>query len=492
MIFLKKSLFLLCLFLCACVGTLENPTQSFGTRDTVFQFDENDNPVEIDIKEFLSQKRDTFIPKINTRLNDAGEFEVFETDTGKILFKSNIGERTMLCATDNQNFYFLSNANTENYHLLKYSLKDKKFITIGKRDACLESAHFDNQNGKISLAILSYNDNRKIYFSEKFKRAEEKIFAEFSSNKIHWSEKVKHADKWLVTLYFKNRPEKNIVYDFEKKSITPLRDQHKNWRETTRREEIFFKARDGTSINAVLTWNKNLVGKKNLPLVVFPHGGPASKSDVNFDFRAHILAEAGFLVVQPNYRSSEWFGKSFRFAGMKPEGIKKSQQDIEDCVKYLISTGVADKDKIAIFGGSWGGFCTAYALAFTPQYYKAGVVFFGVFDIVEMLKSPNIPCNKALDSFQYGELPKDELALKSISPQHYVKNIKAPITIYHFKNDTVIDYAQSENFVAELKALDKKFEFITGAGEHGFESDKAEHEAYLKMIKFFKREMNLD
>ena len=284
------------------------------------------------------------------------------------------------------------------------------------------------------------------------------------------------------------------MFDFNTASIKELKDSFANWRQTTSRKDINFTSRDGKKINAILTFPKTSENSKRLPVVMFPHGGPFAKADLDFDFRAHFLAQAGYLVVQPNYRGSAFFGKDFRFAGFGVVGIKKAQQDIEDCLKHLINIEIADKNKVAILGGSWGGYCAAYALTFTPQYYKAGVLLFGAYNLPEMLKTfpKKSNANRGLDRIQYGILPKDEFALKTISPYFFAHKISSPVMMYHFKDDEIIEYAQGEAYAKKLKELGKDVRFISGKGEHGFTSDLEEENQYRRIVDFFNTKLKVN
>lgn len=479
----------------SCVSIKKNrewEVTDYTSFNTIFNFNDDGEVVSCNINDFsnlLLSKYST--PRLDSRLNTNGEFEIFDSFTNNVIYTSDIGERIFLVASDNEDFYFYTNAESNYYRLEKFNLNKCKFEVICEKNCDFENIVSYLTSDGIKLSIANFSDGSKIYFEDRFCRAEKIIKNRFSPYKIHWESKSPKNDTWIVSLSYSERPNKTITYSFKNKNIVELYDSFANWENLTNRSEITILSRDNKKISTILTYRNDLKCKKKLPVVVFPHGGPGSKTDLTFDFRAHYLAREGFLVIQPNYRGSEGFGKIFRFSGFGCEGIKKAQEDIEDTVKYLIENEIADKDKIAILGGSWGAYCAAYALTFTPKYYKAGVLFFGAYDLPTMLESFPIKskAHKALDMLQYGKLPQDRELLKSISPIHAVSNIQAPILIYHFFNDEVIEYSQGETFVNELKKYKKSFEFISGDGEHGFPSDEAEEEVYMKLIKFIKEKL---
>ncbi|MBK8601747.1 MAG: S9 family peptidase [Saprospiraceae bacterium] len=149
---------------------------------------------------------------------------------------------------------------------------------------------------------------------------------------------------------------------------------------------ISYKSSDGLMIPAYLTLPPG--GKtKNLPVVILVHGGPKGPRDYwGYNPQVQFLANRGYAVLQPNFRASGGYGKAFLNAGDLQWG-KLMQDDITWGVKHLISTGVADKNKVAIMGGSYGGYATLAGLAFTPDVYACGVDIVGPSNILTLLGS---------------------------------------------------------------------------------------------------------
>ena len=163
---------------------------------------------------------------------------------------------------------------------------------------------------------------------------------------------------------------------------------------------IKYTARDGLIIHGYLTIPLGTSGK-NLPMVVHPHGGPNVRDTMRYDTYVQFLASRGYAVFQPNFRGSTGYGAYHYISANKQFG-KTMQDDITDGVNYLIDQGVADPDRIAIFGGSYGGYATMAGLTFTPDLYAAGINFVGVVDL-ELLQEDSNRNSRRFGGF-YDEL----------------------------------------------------------------------------------------
>ncbi len=140
---------------------------------------------------------------------------------------------------------------------------------------------------------------------------------------------------------------------------------------------IQYKSRDGLTIHGYLTMPNGKENEKNLPVVINPHGGPWWRDSWGFNPEIQFLANRGYAVLQMNFRSSTGYGRKFWEAGFKQWGLKM-QDDITDGVNWLIEQGIADPKRIAIYGGSYGGYATLAGITFTPELYSCAVDYVGV------------------------------------------------------------------------------------------------------------------
>src|SRR5213075_1501961 len=150
---------------------------------------------------------------------------------------------------------------------------------------------------------------------------------------------------------------------------------------------IEYKARDGLTIHGYLTLPPESPGK-NLPMIVMPHGGPNVRDTWDFDSSVQFLANRGYAVLRMNFRGSTGYGLKFLRAGFKEWG-GKMQDDITDGVKWAISEGIADKNRMAIFGASYGGYAALMGLITTAELFKSGINYVGVTDVKALAHSAN-------------------------------------------------------------------------------------------------------
>src|SRR5690606_36667829 len=144
---------------------------------------------------------------------------------------------------------------------------------------------------------------------------------------------------------------------------------------------ITFKSRDGLTIHGYITLPKEALAGKRVPLIVNPHGGPQGVRDSwGFNPETQLFASRGYATLQVNFRISGGYGKDFLRAGFKQIG-RNVMADVEDGVQYIIKQGWADKDRIAIYGGSHGGYATLMGMIRTPELYRCGVDYVGVSNI---------------------------------------------------------------------------------------------------------------
>jgi len=231
---------------------------------------------------------------------------------------------------------------------------------------------------------------------------------------------------------------------------------------------ITYKARDGLEIPAYVTKRKDT--PPNAPLIVFPHGGPASRDAYDFDYEAQYFAYKGYVVLQPQYRGSYGFGDSFERAGNRH--LAQMTTDLEDGVRYLAGQHMIDPSRVCVVGWSWGGYLAQAALAFTPDTYVCGISGDGVSDLMESLNDDD-------DGFWGGHVGTywreiigrkgaDSDMIHATSPIDHVDSIKVPLLLIHGKADPVVSIRQSDRMNAAMKKADKDVTYISVPDmEHG-------------------------
>jgi dipeptidyl aminopeptidase/acylaminoacyl peptidase len=231
---------------------------------------------------------------------------------------------------------------------------------------------------------------------------------------------------------------------------------------------ISFKARDGLTVHGYLTTPVGVPAKK-LPTVLLVHGGPWGRDSWGYDSMVQWLANRGYAVLQVNYRGSTGYGKRFLNAGNR-EWAGKMHTDLIDAVNWIVEKGIADKKKVAIMGGSYGGYATLVGLTFSPDVFAAGVDLVGPSNLVTLFKTmPKYWAPyKAMFARRVGDPAKEEF-LKSRSPLFFVNKIKAPLLIGQGANDPRVKQSESDQIVAALRKENKPVEYIVYTDEgHGF------------------------
>ena len=226
-----------------------------------------------------------------------------------------------------------------------------------------------------------------------------------------------------------------------------------------------YSARDGLKIPALVTWPVGLAAadRKNLPLVVLPHGGPAAYDALGYDDLAQFFANEGYVVLQPNFRGSSGFGLAFEDAGNNEWG-RKMQDDITDGVGALVADGSVNAKRICIVGWSYGGYAALAGGALTPDLYACVASVAGVSDLREMLDWEYDRLGERSRGYHYwidkiGDPNKDGAAIEKVSPARLASRFKAPVLLIHGNDDTTVPPSQSNKMADALKGAGKTVTF---------------------------------
>jgi dipeptidyl aminopeptidase/acylaminoacyl peptidase len=231
---------------------------------------------------------------------------------------------------------------------------------------------------------------------------------------------------------------------------------------------------------------------KGLPLVVLPHGGPASRDTPGFDWWAQALASRGYAVLQPNFRGSDGFGRGFREAGYGQWG-RKMQTDLSDGVRYLAGQGTIDPARVCIVGASYGGYAALAGATLDTGVYRCAAAVAGVSDLKRMLASQ--PDYGRTSTTRYwsrfmGVEGRNDPQLTALSPVAFADRVTIPILLVHGLDDTVVRYEQSEMMAKALRRAGKPVEFITLAGEDHWLSRGATRLQMLEAVAAFLEKHN--
>lgn len=226
-------------------------------------------------------------------------------------------------------------------------------------------------------------------------------------------------------------------------------------------------------------------------MIVLPHGGPWQRDSWGYDPESQFLASRGYIVFRPNYRGSSGYTASISITPAMD--FRKMHEDVTDGVRALIASKTADPARIAIFGGSFGGYLALAGVAFEPDLYRCAASFAGVFDLETMMKDDRSNDNDfryELFRSEFGSAKENRELFEALSPLRHAKKIKARIFVAHGEEDQNADTAQSRRLVKALKSAGVEHEtmFISGEG-HGLAAMKNRVEFFRRLEAFLKKNL---
>jgi dipeptidyl aminopeptidase/acylaminoacyl peptidase len=284
-------------------------------------------------------------------------------------------------------------------------------------------------------------------------------------------------------------PSNLFAYDFATKSVKQLTEtlsKEINSNDLVEAEVVRFKSFDGMVIPSIYYKPHNASPTNKVPAIVWVHGGPGGQTTRGYSAQIQHLVNNGYAVLGINNRGSSGYGKTFFAADDRKHG----REPLWDCVEaktYLASLGYIDPERIAIMGGSYGGYMTLAALAFRPEAFKVGVNIFGVSNWLRTLES--IPpywesFRKALYE-EVGDPVKDKDFLVATSPLFHAKEIRKPLFVIQGANDPRVIKAESDDIVEAVKKNNVPVEYVVFSDEgHGFSKKKNQAEAYQRIVDF--------
>ena len=297
---------------------------------------------------------------------------------------------------------------------------------------------------------------------------------------------------WLAAYVNDDGPVRYYAYDRDSKEATFLFDHQPALSEYSlaKMEPFSYAARDGLTIHGYLTFPPG-GERENLPTVLNVHGGPWARDTWGYDPEAQWLANRGYLSVQVNFRGSTGYGKDFVNAGDKEWGAKM-HDDLLDAVDWVVEHGHADRDKVAIYGGSYGGYAALAGAAFTPDVFACAVDIVGPSNLKTLIES--IPAYWAPMIAQFhtrvGNPDTEEDFMWSRSPLSKAGDIRIPLLIAQGANDPRVKQAEAEQIVAALteNGIDHEYMLFPDEG-HGFAKPENRLKFYAAAERFLAKHL---
>ncbi len=399
---------------------------------------------------------------------------------------------------DNSRVYMLTNVGAPDLiRLVLFDPQTKKeelVDTDPENRVDFSGAVFSEKTGAL-VGTVYLDDTQRIYFRDKeFEADYELIKKKLPGKQIAFGGSTTDERKWMIVVSDDTEPGERHLYDRDTKTLTK---QYHVFDKLPRQslaemKPIRYKSSDGLEIPAYLTLPKG-VPAKGLPTIVVPHGGPWARDAFGYSPMAQFFANRGYAVLQPNFRGSTGYGEKFLNAANNQWG-EKMQDDITWGVKHLISEGIADPKRVAILGGSYGGYAALAGVAFTPDVYAAGVSIVGPSNLMTLLESipPYWEAGRKMFHMRMGDptTPEGKKQLERQSPLFSAQKIKTPLLVIQGANDPRVKKAESDQIVIALRDRSFPVEYLVAPDEgHGFARPVNNMAMYATIEKFLSKHL---
>lgn len=401
---------------------------------------------------------------------------------------------------DKHDAYVVSNLESDKSTIYLYNLKEDKAIKkIFSNEKYDVSGLRTSRNRGYELDYFSYQGEKRhiIPVSDYYKKLHKNITTEFPQYEYSIADYTDDESKYLIFLQSDKLYGKYYSYDAKTEKFDPLFNLMPQLKEEDMSEmrPITFKSRDGVTIHGYITLPKAALQGQKVPLIVNPHGGPQGIRDSwGFNPEAQLFASRGYATLQVNFRISGGYGRKFLESGFKQIG-RKAMDDVEDGVQYVIDQGWINKDKVAIYGGSHGGYAVLRGLTKTPDLYACGVDYVGVSNLFTFMKTiPPYwkPYLKIIKEIWYDEdIAEEKAIMEEVSPVFHIDKIKKPLMVVQGANDPRVNIDESDQIVNALRAKGVDVPYMVRYDEgHGFAKEDNRVAMYEAMMGFYAKHLN--
>lgn len=433
----------------------------------------------------------------NTLLYRATEAEPF-----KALFTTDF--RTAVTPqffdAQNQKFYAVSNRGRDKSALVLIDPKaeparpETEQLVFASEQVDLDSATWSRARKTLGCVDYIVDKPERKCFDAEMQSTFERLRSKLPGYTLTLQSETLAQDLFVVAASNDRSDGSRYLYDSRSDSLTLL-GALSPWLQEAQMapmQPIHYTARDGVRIPGYLTLP---VGRqaKLLPCVVNPHGGPWARDGWHFRREVQFLANRGYCVLQMNFRGSTGFGRAFWERSFKQWGLAM-QDDVTDGVAWLVQQGIADPKRVAIYGGSYGGYATLAGIVKTPDLYAAAIDYVGVSNLFTFMKTFP-PYWEPFRQQMYAmvgnpEDPADQALLAANSPALHVDRIRTPLLVVQGARDPRVNKAESDQIVQALRARGVEVEYLVKDNEgHGFANEENRFDFYNAMEAFLGRHL---
>ena len=395
--------------------------------------------------------------------------------------------------------YMVSNLEGDKAEIILYDLKNGKILEkLFSNDKYDVSSMTTSRKRNWEIDYFAFEGEKQeiVPVSKYFKKLHSRITSEFKDKQYGIADFTDDESKYLVYITSDKLYGVYYSYDKEKDEFKELYNLMPQLKEEDMAEmrPITFTSRDGITLHGYITLPKAALDGQKVPLVVNPHGGPQGIRDSwGFNPETQLFASRGYATLQVNFRISGGYGKEFLQSGFKQIG-RKAMDDVEDGVKYVIEQGWVNPEKVAIYGGSHGGYAVLRGLTKTPDLYNCGVDYVGVSNLFTFMKTiPPYwkPYLKIIKEIWYDEdIPEEKAIMEEVSPVYQIDKIKKPLFVVQGANDPRVNIDESDQIVSALRAKGFDVPYMVKYDEgHGFGKEENRIDLYKAMMGFYAKHL---
>ena len=431
---------------------------------------------------------------------DEGGYEFLIRKTGKGKFKNLITwgpddamiSGPMGFTKDGKSVYIIDSRDVNAGRLLKMNIASNEITVLAEDPQYDVSGVTQNPDTYEIEAVTFTKDRQEVVILNEAVRADFDAIRKIHHGDFFINSRDDADDTWLIGFDADNGPIPYYSFDRTTKKETFLFDHRPVLKKYTlsKMEPVSFTSRDGLTIHGYITYPPDKE-RKNLPMVLNVHGGPWYRDSWGYNPEAQWLANRGYACFQVNFRGSTGYGKDFLNASNKEWG-GKMHNDLVDAVKWAVDQGITDSNKVAIYGGSYGGYAALVGATFTPDLFCCAVDIVGPANLVSWITSipPYWASFRQILYKRVGDPETEEDFLKARSPLYKADQIKIPMLIAQGANDPRVPQAESEQIVEALKKNNVEYEYMLFEDEgHGFARPENRLKFYAAAEKFLAKHL---
>jgi dipeptidyl aminopeptidase/acylaminoacyl peptidase len=417
------------------------------------------------------------------RETEASEWETIITTN----FKESVSP--LFFTFDNKNLYASSNVNRDKNAIVLFNLtkKSETEILFEHDEVDVYSMSYSEKRKVLTSIRYTIDKTERHFLDEETKAMYANLEKLLPGYEIAVTSSNKAEDTYFVRTYSDRSLGAYYVYSKRTGKAEKVEDVSPwlNEKDMAPMRPIQYTSRDGLTIHGYLTTPLGM-DLKNLPVVINPHCGPWARDDWGWNPEVQFLANRGYAVLQMNFRGSVGYGREFWEASFKEWG-KAMQDDVTDGVNWLVEKGIADPNRVGIYGGSYGGYATLAGLAFTPDVYACGVDYVGVSNLFTFMETIPPYWEQYLEMlYEMVGHPEDEKELlEAASPVMHADKIVSPLLVAQGAKDPRVNIDESDQMVEAMKERGVEVQYLVEPEEgHGFRNEENRFKFYRAMESF--------